>query len=97
MRNFFAFLSLFCFLTACDKEKEYDKTKAISAFISIDPIKVDEALEKVAITIPKQEKNNFWSGSAAAQNQLIENFEKSFVEKDFGIFKKTREISLVKS
>jgi outer membrane protein assembly factor BamB len=97
MRNFFAFLSLFCFLTACDKEKEYDKSKAVSAFISVDPIKLDVALENVGIILPKQEKNSFWSGSAAAQNQLIENFEKNFTQKDAGFFKKTREISLVKS
>ncbi len=94
MRNFFAFFFLLFFLTACDKEKEYDKSKAISAFISIDPIKVDPALEKVAITIPKQEKNNFWSGSASGQNQRVENFEKNFSEIERGFFWKTREIYL---
>lgn len=90
-------LSILCFLTACDKEKEYDRAKAISAFISVDPIKVDPALEKVAIKIPTQTNNNFWSGSAAAQNQRVENFEKKFLEKEQGWFKKTREISLVNS
>jgi len=97
MRNFFALITLFCVLAACDKEKEYDKSKAISAFIAVDPIKLDPALEKVEIKIPAAQKNNFWSGSAAAQNQRIENFAKDFSEIEKGWFSKKREISLDKS
>lgn len=89
-------------LTSCsDKDKEYDKTKAVSAFVAIDPIKLDPSLEKLVITPPKQQKNNSWGiagTSGSAQNQQIENFEKSFAtKKPFFSFKKTQEISLSKS
>lgn len=93
--------ALFCtifFLFACDKDQEYDKAKAISAFVAIDPIKVDPELEKVEIKLPKQKNNNFWSGSAGAQNQLVENIAKNFTLKTRGFFgKKSSEISLDES
>jgi outer membrane protein assembly factor BamB len=82
---------------SCDKEQEYDKKKAVSAFAAIDPIRVDKFLEKVEIKLPPQKNNNFWSGSASAQNQEIENFEKKFSFKTTIFGKKTKEISLTKS
>ena len=54
--------SLLCVFSCADKKKEYDKTKAVSAFEIIDPIKLDPALEKVAIALPKQQQNDFWNG-----------------------------------
>jgi outer membrane protein assembly factor BamB len=73
-------------LSSCsDKEKEYDKTKAVSAFAAIDPIKLDPALEKVEIILPPQKSNNSWGVlggvSGSAQNQQIENFTKNFTSK----------------
>jgi len=65
-------------LFSCAKDADYDKEKAISAFTAIDAVKVDEALEKVEIKIPAQQKNLTWSASASSQNQQIENFEKNF-------------------
>ena len=96
------FAVIFCtslLLFSCsDKDKEYDKTKAFSVFAAIDPIKVDESLAKIEITLPKQQNNDSWTGSSSAQNQLVENFAKNFsvVERGF-FFKKTKEISLNKS
>jgi outer membrane protein assembly factor BamB len=96
------FAVIFCtslLLFSCsDKDKEYDKTKAFSVFAAIDPIKVDESLAKIEITLPKQQNNDSWTGSSSAQNQLVENFAKDFsvVERGF-FFKKTKEISLSKS
>ncbi len=77
-------LSIFglLFFSACsDKNKEYDKTKAVSAFAIIDPIKVDSTLEKIAISLPKQQKNNMWNGSSSEQNQYLENIAKDFSQK----------------
>lgn len=81
-------------LSSCsDKKKEYDKTKAVSAFAIIDPIKVDPVLEKVAISLPQQKQNDFWNGSASEQNQRVENFTKDFsLQKKF--FSNKREIVL---
>jgi outer membrane protein assembly factor BamB len=91
MKKLAPFLLLFLVFSACDKEKKYDKAKAVSAFVTDDKIKIDPDLQNTAIILPKQQQNNFWSGSASQSNQLIENFAKSFS------FKKTRQISLKKS
>jgi len=94
--RFLQFLLITFLFAACDKDQEYDKTKAISAFVSIDPINVDPALATVEVQLPKQQNNNFWSGSASAQNQLIENFQKKFTL-ETGFFSKKSEVVLKKS
>jgi outer membrane protein assembly factor BamB len=73
--NFF-YLPLFAFLifSCSKKEKKYDQEKAISAFSIINQIKVDSALENVAIKIPAQQKNEYWQISSFLQNNNIENF-----------------------
>ncbi len=85
--------SLLCVFSCADKKKEYDKTKAVSAFEIIDPIKLDPALEKIEITLPKQQQNDFWNGSAGQQNQRIENFAKDFSTKK-KFFNSSRELIL---
>ncbi len=70
----------FLFISSCSKDKEYDKTKAISAFAAIDPIKVDPALEKIEITIPSQIENQIWYGSNNDQNSRVENFAFDFLK-----------------
>lgn len=74
MRFYFLILFAFCFSACSDKEKEYDKSKAISAFAIIDQLKADPALEKIQITIPQAKANHEWIGSASSLNQTIENF-----------------------
>ncbi len=61
-------------LFACSDKKDYDHKKAISAFAIIDAIKVDEALQSVAIKIPPQtaSKNSDTNSSETAPH--IENF-----------------------
>ncbi len=76
--NYFLIISLFFAASCSDKKKEYDKAKAVSAFAIIDPIKVDPALEKVAINSPSQQENDSWNGSSAEQNQRFENAAKNF-------------------
>lgn len=98
MKKLAAFFCTIFFLFACDKDQEYDKAKSISAFASIDPIKLDSALETTSIKLPQQKNNNFWSGSPSAQNQQIENIAKNFTLKTRGFFgNKATEISLDKS
>jgi hypothetical protein len=41
-------------------KKDYDRKKAISAFVAIDDIKIDESLQDVAIKIPAQVQNYSW-------------------------------------
>jgi outer membrane protein assembly factor BamB len=72
------FLVATLLIFSCEKDADYDKEKAISAFTAIESIKVDESLEKVEIKIPPQQKNSAWVGLASLQNQQIENFEKNF-------------------
>lgn len=67
---FFAFFVIF----SCNKDDEYDKTKAISAFAIIDQVAVDSSLQNVAITIPAQKSSSEWTSSASNINQEIENF-----------------------
>lgn len=95
--HYLPFFLAVIFLFACDKDQEYDKTKAISAFAAIDPIKLDPTLEKVEIKLPSQQKNNLWDASGSAQNQRIENFAKNFNLKEKGFFTKTKEIAVRKS
>ncbi|NBV06111.1 MAG: hypothetical protein EBS06_02605 [Proteobacteria bacterium] len=91
-KSLIIFSLLFVF-SCSDKKKEYDKTKAVSAFAIIDPIKIDPALEKAEIILPKQKANSFWNGSSSEQNQRIENFAKDFsVSKSF--FSGTKKIAL---
>ena len=82
---------------SCDKEQDYDKKKAISAFAIIDPINIDKSLEKTAIILPKQKNNESWVGLGSFQNQQIENFEKNFSLKNKNFFGQEKEISLKKS
>lgn len=89
---------LFLFLISCDKEKEYDKAKAVSVFASIDPIRLDKSLENVEIKLPAQNDIQFWSGSASAQNQSSENIKKNFSLVRSGVFSGSgEELSLKKS
>jgi len=94
------FLILITLLTSCaDKDKDYDKTKAVSAFAAIDPIVVDPSLESVSVSLPKQQENHFWGASGAvsgsAQNQQIENFAKDFsLETSFFSFQKLPTVSI---
>lgn len=86
------------FLSSCsDKEKEYDKSKAISVFASIDQVKVDESLAGSEVKLPEQKNLNEWLGSASSQNQLVENLAKKFSTKNRGFFDKTQEISFAAS
>lgn len=93
----FPLLLLSIFVFACDKDQEYDKTKAISAFAAIDPIKLDPALEKDEIKLPAQQQNDLWNASGSSQNQRIENFSKNFNLKNKNFFSSTKEISIKKS
>jgi outer membrane protein assembly factor BamB len=78
-------------LFSCSKDQEYDKTKAVSAFAAIDPIKVDPDLEKVEISLPAQKASDSWTASSSFQNQQNENLQKNFS------LKKSKAISLKKS
>ena len=81
-RLFFLIILLPLFLFSCsDKNKKYDKEKAVSAFAVIDTIKIDPQLESVKIILPKQQKNYIWNGSNNDQNQRVENFSKEFLTK----------------
>lgn len=84
-------------LSSCaDKDKNYDKKKAVSIFAAIDPLKIDSNLEKVQISLPKQQNNDVWNGSSSEVNQRIENLSKTFsLKKKF--WKKNSEISLKES
>jgi outer membrane protein assembly factor BamB len=93
MLRIWSFVIIFLLASCSDKEKEYDKTKAVSAFAAIDPIKLDPALENVVITLPKQQANSSWGVvggvSGSSQNQQIENFSKNFaLTKSFFSFAK---------
>ncbi|MDX2083710.1 MAG: PQQ-binding-like beta-propeller repeat protein [Rickettsiales bacterium] len=89
-------LLLFFIVSCADKKKDYDKSKAVSAFALVDSLAIDKSLEKTAITIPKQQQNNFWNGSIALQNQNIENFGKNFSTTK-NLFSSKREITLKNS
>ena len=69
-----AFFVLFATSNCADKKKEYDKTKAISAFAIIDQIIPEDALQTTAITIPAQSNNDEWIAPVSSVNQQIENF-----------------------
>lgn len=91
MKNFLLLFLVIFTAASCAKDAEYDKEKAVSAFAVIDKIKIDPSLEKTPVTIPAQQKNNIWSGSAGSLNQQIENFAKTF------LLTKKQKISLDKS
>ena len=85
------------FLSSCaDKNKDYDKTKAVSAFALIDSLTIDPALEKVEIKLPQQQNNDIWNGSNNEQNQRVENFSKDFLSRK-RFWKNSSEIVLKES
>lgn len=97
MKNFFLLIIISAALFSCDKDKTYDKEKAVSAFIAIDPVRIDEALANVEIKIPPQENIDFSSANPALQNSKIENFKFDFTFSEKGFFKKYQEIKLQSS
>jgi outer membrane protein assembly factor BamB len=66
---------------SCSKDDDYDRKKAISVFVVTDHSMPDAALKNVKITLPAQQKNNFWKGSGSEQNQRVENIAKTFAFK----------------
>lgn len=56
-----------------DKDKDYDKTKAVSAFANSDQISPDASLEKITISLPKQINLSEWINSSSIINQNVEN------------------------
>lgn len=69
-------------LFSCDKEKDYDKKKAVSAFAIIDPIRIDESLKNVEVKLPKEQENFSWINSNEVQNRNIENIAFDFPKKN---------------
>src|SRR3989338_3895094 len=59
MKKFCIVLWLVFLLTNCDKDADYDKTKAVSAFVQIDPLQIDKALEKVEMKFSITERGFF--------------------------------------
>ncbi len=81
LRKVFLSITALTLFSCADKEQDYDKSKAISAFAIIDQIKPDSQLEKIAITLPEQKNNELWTSSASNINQTIENFAFKSTEK----------------
>jgi len=77
---------------SCDKEQDYDKTKAVSAFAIIDQISVDQSLKDVKINLPQQKNNIAWNGYLFDFEN--ENLAKNFNLKKEGFFNKNLKISL---
>ena len=83
LRYYLLILSLLSVFACSNKEKTYDKTKAISAFEMIDHLKVDGSLKNIEIKIPAQQENKLWYGFDNEQNNKIENVAFDFAEKKF--------------
>lgn len=94
MKNFLLLIIISAVVFSCDKDKTYDKEKAVSAFVSVDPIKIDESLASDEITIPAQENIDFAVANPALQNSKIENFKFDFNFTEKGFFKKNQEIKI---
>lgn len=65
-------LILAIFNSCSDKDKS--EIKGISVFQDIAPLKVDEKLTNVAITIPTALQNDSWFGQNSDNNPAVENF-----------------------
>jgi outer membrane protein assembly factor BamB len=85
----FCFLILIFFAFACaDKKKDYDHTKAVSAFAIVDELKIDESLQNIEIKIPAQNStNNFLNPSLQ-----IENFAFTPLQNSKKFLNKTRQV-----
>jgi hypothetical protein len=81
-KSFKLFLLVFVVLilsSSCDKKKNYDTSKAFSAYAtSFQSLVIDKSLEAISIKLPQQQASNSWVGSTSAQNQIIENISKDF-------------------
>lgn len=90
MRYFAAIFLICSFAFSCSKDAEYDKKKAVLAFVESDKLKLDSALDSIQINIPNQQNSEFSDGNFVA-NQQIENFSKKY------FFNKKQEFRLKKS
>lgn len=92
LKNLAFFLLAIAFISACDKDEDYDHAKAVLAFENIDNLSVDKSLEKVEITIPEQKNNSKFLYSTAILNQTNENLafkpknSKEFLDDDSNIW-----------
>ena len=77
LRNKFLIILLLS-ITSCSKDKDYDKAKAITAYIADNSLIVDESLKNSPIILPKQKLNLNFLGSLSSLNQENENIAKNF-------------------
>jgi len=76
------------FIFSCsDKKKDYDHTKAVLAFATIDDLKIDQSLQNVEITIPSQNSAN----SFLNPSLQIENFAFLPLQKSKNFLRRTRQ------
>jgi outer membrane protein assembly factor BamB len=90
MRYFSAIFLICSLVFSCSKDAEYDKKKAVLAFVESDKFKLDSSLNSVQIVIPSQKNNEIADGNFIA-NQQIENFSNRY------FFTKKQEFRLKKS
>jgi len=90
MKNFITIAIAALLVFSCSKDKDYDKEKAVLAFVENDKLAIDPSLQNYKINIPQQQNLAFANGNFVANSQ-IENFTKNFS------FTKKKQFSLRKS
>jgi outer membrane protein assembly factor BamB len=96
LRNKFLIILLLA-ITSCSKDKDYDKSKAITAYVADNSLIVDESLKNASIILPKQKLNLNFLGSLSLLNQENENIAKNFSKNSNKIFNKKNKFSIKKT
>lgn len=81
-------------LFSCSSDDDYDRKKAISAFVEIDHSAPNSDLKEVVIKLPGQQENSSWNGSSSEQNQRLENIAKTFKTKKSGALKLRKSLTI---
>ena len=90
-------LALCASIQSCDKDQDYDKSKAILAYAQDSSLEIDDKLKNQIISLPSLKNNHSFNGSHSLLNQDNENIEKNFQPFAKSFFNKTNQYKINRS
>ena len=98
-KKFYLFLVILInfVVIACSKDQDYDKSKAVLAYVQDNSLEIDIKLQNTDIVLPKTKPNNSFLGSLSSLNQINENIEKNYQPNNSFLFNKKNKLKLRRS
>jgi len=98
-KNYFLFFAIFASLIigSCSKDQDYDKSKAVLAYVQDNSLEIDKNLQNIPISLPEIKPNHNFLGSLTALNQVNENIEKNYQPNNSFLFNRKNKFNIRKS